>query len=510
MVKTGEHLDPAGSDATQADIAASKRRAIIGSRTLMLRRVVVVIIQFLSMVTVSRLLAPREFGLAAMSNVVFSFINLFCDFGMTNALMRKGHISPDEISLIFWFNISMTTILAVTMALSAPFIADFYHEPEVYWIVLTSLIGFAVSGFALQHRALMIREMRFPTLATIEIGSMVAGFVVTLILAFQLRSVWALVLGMLLSSVMNGIGYIVMSGWRPGPPKWRREYWDVIRFGLNSSVYSVALFLSNNAATFIIGHLLNSQSLGQYNRAQQLYSIPRDNLAQPITQSTLPLMNRLRPFPDEYRSVYLSMVRRLSVFLTPLAVIQFFVAVPLVLVLLGPNWRVAGDIFAALSPAFAVMGAAYCVGDLFVTQNRAAELRNLGLLDVSLRVGAILYGSSFGVVGAAWGFSLSTVVAAVLRICIAGRKGPISIGVQMQAALCGVMPALGALSACLVISLLTLPRSALVQAVVIGCSGLAGAALGVLPSRNARIAVVELCELFGLDRLVGKLFRVRA
>ena len=149
------------------DIEEAKRRAKAGPAILMIRRGFAIAVAFVSTITIARLVAPSAYGLANMSVVIFAFAAIFRDFGLTNAILRKGHISQSELSLIFWFNAAMTALLTVIVALASPFVARFYHEPIVQWVILVSLIGFLASGMTMQHRAIINRDLRFTALSVV-------------------------------------------------------------------------------------------------------------------------------------------------------------------------------------------------------------------------------------------------------------------------------------------------------------------------------------------------------
>ncbi|MCK7494915.1 MAG: lipopolysaccharide biosynthesis protein [Comamonadaceae bacterium] len=400
-------------------------------------------VTFVSTVTVARLLSPHEFGLATMSIVLLSFAAIFRDFGLTNAVLRKGVVSQAELSMIFWFNTAMTIVLSLLIAATAPLAARFFGEPAVFEVILVSLIAFLLSGLSAQHQALVNRELRFSVVAVADIVAVVAGFATTLSVALVTRDVRAIVYGNLVQTMCSAVIYVGASRWVPGRPRRHEEFGDLLRFGANSSIYSISVFVSNNAAAVLIGHFLGTSALGQYNRAQALYSLPHANLIQPITQAVMPLLTRLRPHPEEYREAYLGLVRKLCVFLMPLSVVLTFAAVPLVEALLGPGWHIAGLVFAALSPAMLAVGFSYAVADLFVTQNRSAELRRQGLVDLVIRVSGIAIGVRFGVVGAAVGFTVSSVIVGVLRVWLAGRSGPVGTADQFRAATAGSPLAVG-------------------------------------------------------------------
>ncbi|MBB5712152.1 PST family polysaccharide transporter [Sphingomonas xinjiangensis] len=442
-----------------------------------------------------------------MSLVLVSFGAIFRDFGLTNAILRKGTITESEMSLVFWFNAVMTVAVTVALAASAPWIALFYNEPVVSKIILVSLAGFVISGLSLQHRALLNRELRFSYIAAIDSVGQLGGFLVTLVLALHWHSVWAIVYGTLVQTVLGSVGSVLAAKWWPSRPQRTEELGELLRFGANASVFSISIFAAQNAAALLIGRFLGAASLGQYNRAQQLFQLPITNLIEPIAQATMPLLTRLRQYPAEYRAAYLGLTRKLNTFLMPMSVILFFVGPYLVNIVLGFQWAEAGLVFAALAPAFAGMGAAYAIGDLFITQNRSAELRTLGLVELVIRVGAIVAGMSFGVVATAWSFSCSTLLVAVIRLTVAGRKGPVGVGDQLSAIVPGIPLACGAAVGSLLGLWLTDhmyledPFSSLA---IISASGSGLAVVAGTAFATSRRAMMEVVHAFGFIAIARK------
>lgn len=483
------------------DIEEAKRRAKAGPRILLIRRGFAIVVAFVSTVTIARLVPPRAFGLANMSTVIFAFAAIFRDFGLTNAVLRKGHISQSELSLIFWFNTATTLVLSLGIAILSPFIADFYQEPVVQFVILTALAGFIASGLSLQHRAIINRDLRFTAIAVTETVCSVAGLALTIALAFLWRNVWSIVLGGVFQALLTSATYVKLSGWKPSRFRRTDELGSLLRFGGNSSMYSISIFVSQNISSVLIGRFFDPASLGQYNQAQAILNLPTANLIQPITQAVMPLMTRLRGHPEEYRAAYLSLTRKLCVFLMPMAVALTIASIPLTVALLGDQWRTAGRILMALSPVLGVLGLVYSVGDLFVTQDRSAELRNLGLLEMVVRVASVCLGVLFGLVGAAAGFSIGTTVVGIIRIWVAGRTGPVSTRDQFMQAL----PALPLIAGA-GLGGLTAVWAVEGQSPAVGAAGILGGAavtalsIGMLFS-STRAALYELAEVFGLHRL---------
>jgi PST family polysaccharide transporter len=361
----------------------------------------------------------------------------------------------------------------------------------------------------LQHVALMNREFRYSTIAIIDITTVIVGFIVTLVLALIRHDVWAIVTGTVVQSVTGAVLFVWASGWRPDRFKRPEDMSSLLQFGANASIYSISTFLSNNIAVLLIGRILGTNSVGEYNRAQALYTLPSINLISPIVQATTPLLARMGAHPNEYRKTYLSLVRKLTTFLVPAAAVLFFSAPPLVDWLLGPNWHPVGHILSALAPALVGMAMAYAIGDLLITQDRSSDLRTIGLVEVILRVSSIFIGVHFGLVATAVSFTISTLLAALIRMTLAGRRGPVSFKDQLSALAPSVPTGIGAVVGSWGMSI------ALKGAVLGHCSmalllvgaGITGAVIVSFFFRNSQLALIELSDALGVSRGIMTLRR---
>ena len=84
-------------------------------------------------------------------------------------------------------------IMLITAGI-APAISWFYKEPRLTSITLVSALGLLFGGLAVQHQALIRRQMRFEALAAIDIISMLSGIAAAISFAWAGAGYWALVL----------------------------------------------------------------------------------------------------------------------------------------------------------------------------------------------------------------------------------------------------------------------------------------------------------------------------
>lgn len=133
----------------------------------------------------ARLLTPQDYGLIGMVAVFTGFVALFKDLGLSLATVQRAEISYDQISTLFWVNLTISALITLLMMSLAPLIAWFYGEPRLILIAIVTAIGFVFGGLAVQHEALLKRQMRFYALSVIAFLSMMIGYVVGIIFAWR-------------------------------------------------------------------------------------------------------------------------------------------------------------------------------------------------------------------------------------------------------------------------------------------------------------------------------------
>lgn len=453
-----------------------------------------------STIVLGRLLEPAAFGLAAMAMVLTGFFSTFGDLGLSQAIMRKGVVEPEEVSFLFWLNLLLTAVWALLIAVAAPSAALLFGDAQVRDVLWGCLPAFLITGAVLQHQALLQRRLRFAALAVVSISAALCGLAAGIAVAWMTRSVWAIVAAGLAQAVVSASLTLALARWRPGPFRRIAGAGELFRFGANASAFSLLNFASASLPALLLGPVAGPSVLGQFNRAQALFALPLNNFLQPLAQAALPVMTRLRPTPQLYRQAYLQLVQRLSCALAPGAAVLAVLAPDLVRVLLGPGWNEAGLVLAILAPALAAYGLNWPTTDLLVSQNRARDLRLQGLCDVILRGLGVICGLPGGAPGVALGYAAGTLLTSPVRVWLAGRTGPVSARDQWEAAAPALPLALGALAGALAgrAGGQLLAGGAL-QTLMLGAVGaLLGFGAAAMSSANSRRALAGLFgALFG-------------
>jgi len=324
-----------------------------------------------STVVLARVLDPTDFGLLAMITAIVGVADLVRDFGMTAALIQSRTMTAKLWSSALWLSAVLGVVLSIAVAAAAPLIALLYDEPRLVLLTIVIAPTLLVNGLAMPMQAKLQRELRFTTLAHIDVGSMLTGVVLAIAVALLGGGVWSLVL-----LAGAGQGYRLVALWvsaRPrfGPPRISREVLPLVSTG--GSVFGVQLlnYGARNVDNVVIGHQLGPQELGYYSRAYALFLLPLQQLNGPLGRVALPVLSTLRDEPERFRAYIRNAVLVIGYLTIPAYAVAAAVAEPLIALLLGPGWEPAALVFSLLAVAGVVQAVGSVQGWLYLTLERA-------------------------------------------------------------------------------------------------------------------------------------------
>ena len=98
----------------------------IGTIWSMVERVGKMGIQLACTLVIAQFLPPSEFGLVSMMSIFLAFSTILIDGGFSQALIHEQHVTEEDESSIFWFNILLGVLIYAVFFLTAPLIAGFY------------------------------------------------------------------------------------------------------------------------------------------------------------------------------------------------------------------------------------------------------------------------------------------------------------------------------------------------------------------------------------------------
>ncbi|MEP4199332.1 MAG: oligosaccharide flippase family protein [Aliishimia sp.] len=245
-----------------------------------------VVLRLVSTIVLTRLLAPEVYGIFAVVLVYMYLLQMFSDLGLRPLVLTKEDPVEDgflhtcwTVSVLRGFAIWLiSALLALTigyMQSNGTFAPDnAYASPVLPWAIFALGGVSCVKGFMSINLHMAARGMLFGRATILHIAANLISLIVTIILAFYLRTVWALVIGNLTRVLIEvcfsfwifpGTRMRLSLAWEHLLPIYDRGRWIVGQSALTA--------LSESADRIFLGFAISSANFGHYAIARQVVDL---------------------------------------------------------------------------------------------------------------------------------------------------------------------------------------------------------------------------------------------
>jgi PST family polysaccharide transporter len=411
------------TDHLQSDLAGRSAR---GGAVTMTAQGFKFVFSMVATIVLARLLTPADYGLIGMVAILINFVGMFQYLGLSTATVKWSELNHQQVSTLFWVNMLLSVVIMLVTVASGPLLAWFYHEPRLIGITAGYGVTILFAGLAIQHEAILTRQMRFTAIVVVEVVALLIGFVSAVVAASYGAGYWSLVLNQMVMTLVTVIGVWAACRWCPGLPGRGVGIRSMLSYGGNITGFHVMTFFSRNLDNLLIGKFWGPYQLGVYSRAYQMLLMPMQQINAPLAAVAVPALSRLADSPERYRAAYLRILEKIAMITMPGVVFMIATSDWLVLFVLGPQWREAGRIFMLLGVAAIIQPVTRTVLWLFTTQGRSREIFKWGVMSATIAVVSIVAGLPGGATGVAASYAITDLcVATPLLFWYVGRKGPV-------------------------------------------------------------------------------------
>jgi len=384
--------------------------ALSNARWILLSQAARTVIQLSSLVVLSRLLNPTEYGLMAMVTVVTNFVYLLRDMGTAAAVVQKEELNEDTTSTVFWLNVGTGVVLGVLLIVLAQFIAGAYRTPRLAPVLWVVALVFPLSSTSAVHQALLERANRFRTVARIEVVALLVGLVVALLLAWQGAGVYSLAFQTLCTIAAATLQLWLASKWRPTMRWSQSEFRALWGFSGNFTGFTFINYFARNADAMVIGRVLGSVQLGIYAQAYRVMMFPLQSMTFVANRALFPVMSRQQSDTQRMAQLYLRALGLIATVTAPMMAGLWLLREPFVLVALGHQWTEVASVLAWLAPVGFVQSLTSTIGTVFMSKGRTDIMLRLGLFSTALQLSAFFIGARWGIVSVAMCYLVANVI----------------------------------------------------------------------------------------------------
>src|SRR5207244_4599079 len=107
------------------------------------------------------ILGPHDFGTVAIAMIYISFIQMFLDQGLFNAIIQRKNLKPEHLDSVFWTNLAACLVLVGLSVAFSAWWAAVNQLPQLALVVCALSFCLPIEALALVQRAILQREMDF-------------------------------------------------------------------------------------------------------------------------------------------------------------------------------------------------------------------------------------------------------------------------------------------------------------------------------------------------------------
>lgn len=312
-------------------------------------RVFTRLISLVKITILARILTPEEFGLFGLATLVLAFLEIITETGINVFLIQEKADLRKYLNAAWIVSIFRGLVISLVIFLAAPLIAVFFRSPESETVVrLISLVPL-LRGFINPAVIKFQKELQFSREFAYKLLIFGVDAAFTIGLTLVLRSAEGLVWGLIAGGTSEVIFSHLLVKPRPGLGFNQSKLFQIVNQGKWLTLAGVFNYLFENIDDAAVARLLDISSLGLYQNAYKISSLPLSEVAEVVKRVTFPVYVKISPDRLRLQRAFLKSLTVTALIVIPCGLLFFLFPEVVVKVVLGEKWLAAVPILKVMS-----------------------------------------------------------------------------------------------------------------------------------------------------------------
>lgn len=298
-------------------------------------------------IILARLLSPSEFGVVASITIITSFADIFTDAGFQKFVIQHEFDNDETLNkysdVAFTSNAILSLLIYCIIFIWRRSLALAIGCPGAYNGLAIAALTVLCTSFSSISIARFRRELNFKPLFFIRLGSSLIPLLVTVPLAFALRSYWAIVIGTVFQQLFIAVLSVGLSKYKPRIRMSIKIFSDMVSFCLWNLMETLSIWFAGQANIFIVASALNSYYLGLYKTGMSTINSYMAIITSAITAVFFSALSRMQNDKDAYDRTFGKFQKIIAVIVLPMGAGIFLYRELAVELLLGAQWAEISD-----------------------------------------------------------------------------------------------------------------------------------------------------------------------
>ena len=317
-----------------------------------------------------RLLTPADYGMVGMLAIFTAITGSLQESGFTAALTNLKEATHREYNAVFWTSTGISILLYLVLYVSAPLIADYFHQPGLIPLSRLVFASLLLAGLGIAHAAYMFRNMMNREKAITGFFALVGSGIIGITLALNGYSYWSLAWQQFAYICIINIGRLYYVRWMPSFHIDLSPIREMIGFSSKILITNIINQVNNNILSFIFGRLFTAGAVGNYTQAAKWNTMGHSLISGTMQQVAQPVLASINEEENRQLNVFRKMLR-FTAFLSMPAMLGLAFIADFIVVLLGEQWTDSVPLLRMLCISGAFLPIHTLYQNLFISHGRS-------------------------------------------------------------------------------------------------------------------------------------------
>jgi len=232
--------------------------------------------RFMSTIILTRIFTPDVFGIMAIMFTITTGLQMISDIGIQASIIQnKNAFSPSFLKTAWTLQIIRNIILCVVVILISPHLSILYEEPNLERYMPVLSLSILLQGFTSTSVPLYYKKMKIKEVTIMEIITQGFCLIVTIMLAYILKNIWAFIIGILLTEMLKLFySFYIFRGGVIGITLDKVYRQEIVKFGKWIFIATAFTYIIGEGNKLIFGFFLSKHDLGIYHVASMIALVP--------------------------------------------------------------------------------------------------------------------------------------------------------------------------------------------------------------------------------------------
>ena len=355
----------------------------------------------------ARILSPVDFGQFGAAALSLSLFEVLTETGVNQALIYSDKKVEELVNPAWTVAIVRGVIISILIGLSAWPVSIFFSDSNLIKLILVLSLVPLIKGFINPMTVEFIKELQFEKETIFRLTLLIIDGLTTIISAVFLKSALAFAIAMIIAGAAEVILSFLYFKIRPRLSFSREYLAEIMNYGKWVTLSGIGYWFSTELDDFVAGKAFGMKTLGIYQAAYKISTLPVTEIAGSVNQVSFPVMSKLKEDRLKFWKIFMGSIGVIGGIGMIGGLVLWIWPSEVVLILLGDKWLETVPLIRILAVFGMVRSVESGIQPVFLATGRPKVATIGNFIKVITLILGLLLLSPFGIEGIAWAALLS-------------------------------------------------------------------------------------------------------